>query len=96
MKKLTNTFHKGFLRVLINVDILREGYDSPEASCLLVLRHTQSIALWRQMAGRVMRPKQGGAPAMILDMVQNYKKLGFPDERMSWSLKPRIEEMIAR
>ena len=92
-RAVISNFAQKKVRVLITVDVLREGFDAPEASCLLVLRHTESVAFWRQMAGRVLRPKEDGGQALILDLVQNHKKLGFPDDRYDWSLNPRIDEM---
>ena len=79
----------GKIRVLIGVDVMREGFDSPEASCLLNLRPTDSLALWRQMCGRVLRPKLSGIKALILDLAGNYSKLGFPDDPMNWTLEAR-------
>lgn len=90
-RRILQSFANKTTRVLITVDVLREGFDAPEASCLVVLRHTQSVVVWRQMVGRVIRPKQGGKSAIILDIVENHKKLGFPDDKYTWTLKPRIE-----
>ena len=81
-------------RVLITVDVLREGFDAPEASCLVVLRHTDSMAFWRQMIGRVLRPKADGKSALLLDMVGNFKSLGFPDDPYEWSLAPQTDDVI--
>jgi superfamily II DNA or RNA helicase len=49
-------FSRGDTQVLTNVDIATEGFDVPEASCVLMLRPTQSWALYTQMVGRGVRP----------------------------------------
>ena len=48
-------FAAGRTQVLTNVDIATEGFDVPEASCILMLRPTQSWALYTQMIGRGLR-----------------------------------------
>lgn len=51
-----NRFRRGETQVLTNVDVATEGFDVPEASCVLMLRPTQSWALYTQMVGRGVRP----------------------------------------
>lgn len=48
-------FASGQTQVLTNVDIATEGFDLPEVSCVLMLRPTQSWALYTQMIGRGLR-----------------------------------------
>lgn len=48
-------FATGQTQVLTNVDIATEGFDLPEVSCVLMLRPTQSWALYTQMIGRGLR-----------------------------------------
>ncbi len=48
-------FASGHTQVLTNVDIATEGFDLPEVSCVLMLRPTQSWALYTQMIGRGLR-----------------------------------------
>lgn len=49
----------GKSQVLINVDICTEGFDAPECGCVVMLRPTQSWALYTQMAGRGVRVLPG-------------------------------------
>ena len=93
-RSIIQRFKELQVRVLINVDVMREGFDAPEASCIVILRHTKSIALWRQMIGRGLRPKEGGKPCLTLDFVSNHKELGFPEDKYPWSLKPQVEGII--
>lgn len=52
-------FRKGTTQVLTNVDVATEGFDIPGASCVLMLRPTQSWALYTQMVGRGLRTLSG-------------------------------------
>ena len=73
--------------ILINVAMLREGFDVPGADILLSLRPTDSVSLYLQMIGRAMRPKDDGRKAQILDFVSNYLKHGLPDDSREWALE---------
>jgi ATP-dependent helicase IRC3 len=48
-------FSTGRTQVLANVDIATEGFDLPDVACVLMLRPTQSWALYTQMVGRGLR-----------------------------------------
>ena len=76
----------GGAAVLLNVNMVREGFDCPEADVLLCVRPTESIPLWRQMAGRVFRPKDDGRDALILDLADNWQRHGLPCEDMDWTI----------
>lgn len=52
-------FANGQTQVLANVDVATEGFDVPAVDCVLMLRPTQSWALYTQMAGRGVRTLQG-------------------------------------
>jgi ATP-dependent helicase IRC3 len=52
-------FRNGKTQVLVNVDVATEGFDVPYADCILMLRPTQSWALYAQMAGRGVRALPG-------------------------------------
>jgi superfamily II DNA or RNA helicase len=77
-------------RVLVTVDVVSEGFDVPAASCAILLRPTQSLGLYLQQVGRVLRPAPGKAHAMILDHVGNVLRHGFPDDARDWSLDDRM------
>jgi DNA repair protein RadD len=49
----------GIVRVLVTVDVVSEGFDVPAASCAILLRPTQSLGLYLQQVGRVLRPAPG-------------------------------------
>lgn len=76
----------GAVRVLVTVDVVSEGFDVPAASCAILLRPTQSLGLYLQQVGRVLRPAPGKDAAVILDHVGNVPLHGFPDDLRQWSL----------
>lgn len=50
-----SAFESGKIRILTNVGILTEGWDSPAVDCVLMCRPTRSPALYVQMIGRGTR-----------------------------------------
>ena len=82
-------FGDGELRALINVAVATEGFDLPDASCVVIARPTQSLALYLQMVGRGLRPKPNGGDCLILDLAGNAISHGLPERRREWSLAPR-------
>ena len=49
-------FRAGEIDVLTSVDLFGEGFDLPEVSVAILQRPTQSLALFVQQVGRVLRP----------------------------------------
>ena len=82
-------FRTGTVRVLVNVIVATEGFDLPDASCVIITRPTLSLALYLQMVGRGLRPKQDGGDCYVLDLAANAETHGLPEERREWTLKPR-------
>ena len=82
-------FRAGTLKVLVNVVVATEGFDLPDASCIVIARPTMSLALYLQMVGRGLRPKDDGRDCLILDLAANSEKHGLPEEHRKWSLEPR-------
>jgi superfamily II DNA or RNA helicase len=62
-------FRTGETQVLSNCMVLTEGWDAPWAEVAVIARPTESVGLYVQMAGRVLRPWPGKANALILDVV---------------------------
>jgi DNA repair protein RadD len=61
-RQLIQRFRKGEdLQILVNCGVLTTGFDSPNANVAVVARPTQSVVLYSQMVGRVMRgPRANG------------------------------------
>ena len=82
-----NGFKDGLIKVLVNVIVATEGFDLPDASCVVIARPTMSLALYLQMVGRGLRPKDD--TCLILDIGANSVTHGLPEEDRVWSLSPR-------
>jgi superfamily II DNA or RNA helicase len=86
---LVARFVAGFIDVLVTVDVVSEGFDCPGAAVAILLRPTQSLGLYLQQIGRVLRPATGKAAAIILDHVGNVHRHGWPDDVRTWTLADR-------
>ena len=82
-------FRDGSIKMLVNVLVATEGFDLPDASCIIIARPTMSLALYLQMAGRGLRPKPDGGDCIILDLAGNSVTHGLPEDYREWSLEPR-------
>ena len=87
--ELLYQFRYGGLRVLVNVAVATEGFDLPDAACVALTRPTLSLALYLQMVGRGLRPKEDAGNCLVLDLAGNSRRHGLPDMEHQWSLQPR-------
>ena len=87
--RLIAGFKNGTLKVLVNVAVATEGFDLPDASCVVISRPTMSLTLYLQMVGRGLRPKEDRGNCLILDLAANSEIHGLPEEDRAWSLEPR-------
>ena len=85
-KAILAGFAAGSVDVICNCAVLTEGWDRPEASCLILARPTKSLGLYRQMIGGVLRPADGKTDALILDHSGAVFMHGFPDDEIIWTL----------
>ena len=90
------SFSNGSLRVLVSVAVATEGFDLPDASCIVITRPTLSLALYLQMVGRGLRPKADGGHCLILDLAGNAEVHGLPEDNREWTLAPRANEVGGR
>lgn len=51
---------KSGMNIIINYGVLTTGFDAPKANVAIIGRPTQSVTLYSQMVGRVMRGKKAG------------------------------------
>lgn len=79
-------FRAGRIQVITSVDIFTEGTDLPGVHAGIVLRPTQSLALWRQICGRILRRCEGKEHAVLLDHANNVKTFGRPIDEPVWQL----------
>ncbi len=79
-------FQSGATKVLTNYEILLEGYDYHDVECVFCVRPTASPMLWLQMTGRALRISSSKSFATIIDVTENWKQHGLPDDARKWSL----------
>ncbi len=77
----------GDVQVVCNVGLYTEGFDYPGAECIVLARPTKSMGLYRQMAGRGLRPSPGKSEVVIIDHGGCIERLGFVEDDVEWSLK---------
>ncbi len=65
--KSIDDYRKGKLDVLCNCQLLTEGFDAPETSCIIVGRPTQSKGIYMQIVGRGLRLFPNKRDCLILD-----------------------------
>jgi superfamily II DNA or RNA helicase len=87
-EQIMTDFRNGKIRVLCNVDLVSEGFNVPDCSCVVLLRPTASLVLYIQQAMRAMRYRPH-KKAVIIDQVSNFEKFGTPVSPHDWSLKDR-------
>jgi DNA repair protein RadD len=75
-KHTVESFRRGEVNVLFNVQTMTMGVDFPEIDVIVMLRPTKSIRLWQQMIGRGSRIAPGKKFFYVIDMVGNTKALG--------------------
>ena len=78
------TFKKGDIQVLVNVDIFSEGFDCPDVEFVQLARPTLSLAKYLQMVGRGLRVAKGKKTCVIIDNVGLYRVFGLPSQVWNW------------
>lgn len=91
--QIINDFKNDKIKILINVDLIGEGFNVPSCDCVFLLRATQSLTLYIQQAGRALRadPNNPNKRASIFDFVGNIYRFGFPDAPRVWSLSSTLK-----
>ena len=84
--EIMNDFRNGKIKVLCNVDLISEGFDVPDCTCVIMARPTDSLVLYLQQSMRCMRYQQNKT-ATIIDHVANYTRHFLPDTDREWNLK---------
>jgi superfamily II DNA or RNA helicase len=88
-KSVIAAFKRNEIQVLCNVDLFGEGFDLPALEVCIMLRPTESLALYLQQVGRALRTSEGKTHALILDHAGNVMRHGLPDDDREWSLEGR-------
>ncbi|MHB1364750.1 MAG: DEAD/DEAH box helicase family protein [Eubacteriales bacterium] len=71
----TQKFRNGELDILVNVNILTEGFDVPNVQSVFLTRPTKSTILMTQMIGRALRGEKAGGTkeAYIVSFIDNWQ-----------------------
>ena len=76
----------GATEVVCNVMVLTEGVDIPEISCIVLARPTRQISLFRQMAGRGLRPAEDKSNLILIDHSGAVYRHGLLEDPIKWTL----------
>jgi len=91
-KSIIERARNGTLRYLINVNVLNVGVDIPSYDVCAWLRPTESLVLYTQGIGRVLRLHPNKTSALILDYAANLDRHGDIDEPIiNAALQPQEE-----
>ena len=88
-RRLIADLGAGVLKVLTSCDIVSEGTDIPSVTGAILLRPTDSLGLYLQQVGRVLRPAPGKRTAIVNDHVGNSSRHGLPADDREWTLQGR-------
>lgn len=69
-------------RHIVSVAMLTTGFNAPFVDCLVPLRPTRSLVLWRQIVGRGLRPYDGKENVLVLDAGGNFGRHGAINEEI--------------
>lgn len=74
----------GESKIVVSVDIVKEGWDCPVVSCVVDLQPNSQLRSYWQKVGRSKRPYGSQQNALYLDFAGNYWKFPHPDEDPIW------------
>lgn len=88
-RRMIGDFKRGALEVLVNVNVLTEGFDAPETSACILARGCGSPGMYLQIVGRILRPAPGKTDAVLVDLrgVTHDPDIGAPDAERVYSLE---------
>lgn len=77
---------QGLTTVIANCAVLIEGVNLPWLVCCQILRGCNSLVLWMQSTGRIMRTFEGKECGIVLDHSGAAHEFGMPDADFNWQL----------
>lgn len=78
-QNLINAFKQQQLKFLVNVSVLTTGFDAPHVDLIAILRPTESVSLYQQIAGRGLRLYPDKKDCLIIDYAANGFNLFSPE-----------------
>ena len=76
----------GETEVVANCMVLTEGFDCPPVGCIVLARPTKQLGLFRQMAGRGLRPAPGKSNLILIDHSGAVYRHGLLEDPIEWTL----------
>ena len=76
----------GETEVVCNCMVLTEGFDLPAIGCIVLARPTKQIGLFRQMAGRGLRPAPDKRNLLLIDHSGAVFRHGLLEDSVAWTL----------
>jgi superfamily II DNA or RNA helicase len=76
-RRIMEDFRSGKFQVLVNCNLVSEGFDVPDAELLIQARPTKSKLLYQQQLGRILRP----LPGTVDTEEKGLESLSTPDAR---------------
>jgi superfamily II DNA or RNA helicase len=76
----------GETEVVTNCMVLTEGFDCPSVACIMLARPTKQLGLFRQMAGRGLRPAPGKENLVLIDHAGAVYRHGLLEDPIKWTL----------
>ena len=73
-------FNEGKYTTMINCELLTTGYDNPDIDCILLCRPTQSLALYMQIIGRLVRIPTRPMKGLVVDFTDSVEKFGIVED----------------
>jgi len=79
----------GRIKVVVNADLLSEGYDMPQMEAVMFLAPTKSPARYLQRLGRALRRHPGKEKAIVIDHAGVLREHGLHTDWEEWELEHR-------
>lgn len=88
-------YERGACKVLCNVHLLTEGWDSPRTETIILTAPSSTRGQLLQRVGRALRPFPGKTRALLLDLAGTTHTHGDPDEPCIWHLDGKAARRAA-
>jgi superfamily II DNA or RNA helicase len=85
-KAILERLASGETEVVTNCMVLTEGFDCPPVGCIVLARPTKQLGLYRQMAGRGLRPADGKSNLILIDHSGAVHRHGLLEDEITWGL----------
>jgi superfamily II DNA or RNA helicase len=85
-ERMLTGFRSGGIKCLVNVGVLTEGWDDPGVTDCILARKCDSIGLYWQIIGRILRTHPGKTLARLYDLTGACRVHGLPGSKYEYSL----------